>query len=474
MAILSRKRETSIRFHLLIRLVVVSIVLVGATALFGYWDVKYEANELFDAQLARSARVILSIVESQGSVSGFSSIQQYLDENGLAVMYINFEEPADSGEIIDGHVYETKLAFQIWDDEGNLLVKSYNAPLEPITSMEDGYHLISVDGYQWRTFSLPAEDGKYHCITAERLDVRNDLINKISKELYDMFILQVLALTVIIYITAYFGLRPLQLLANQINRRSSENLELLAGDDKYTEINTIKKSLNQLLVKLNKALEREKRFTSDAAHELRTPLAAIRLHAELAKSARNGRQKDESLDHVLQSVDRATHMVEQLLVLARLDPVSLEEEFTSTDLASLITDVTAMLMPMAMDKNIDIEFDADEDGIIMGNETALRLLVQNLIKNAIVYTQENGKVKLSLSDHEGGVQLVVQDNGPGIPDEELHKVTERFYRSQNHDAPGCGIGLSIVDRVVQLHHGRLEFTCPEAGTGLKVVVWLRK
>jgi signal transduction histidine kinase len=230
--------------------------------------------------------------------------------------------------------------------------------------------------------------------------------------------------------------------------------------------------LNQLLVKLNKALEREKRITSDAAHELRTPLAAIRLHTELAKSARNASQKDESLDHVLQSVDRATHMVEQLLALARLDPVSLEEEFARVDLANLVTDMTAMLMPLAMEKNIDIEFDAHENIKIMGNETALRLLVQNLLKNAIVYTQENGKVKLSLTKQGEGVEFIVEDNGPGIAEDELNRVTERFYRSQNHDAPGCGIGLSIVDRVVQLHHGRLELTHPETGTGLRVVVWL--
>ena len=121
----------TLRSKLLLRLIIASITLVGGTAWLGYEDVRYETRELFDAQLARSARLILSLAQAQNGDSGFSKIQEYLDENGLSVMYIDFEEETDEQQA-DGHIYETKLAFQIWDNEGNLVVKSYNAPIEPM------------------------------------------------------------------------------------------------------------------------------------------------------------------------------------------------------------------------------------------------------------------------------------------------------------------------------------------------------
>jgi two-component system sensor histidine kinase QseC len=470
---LFQNHKSSLQLHLLYRLILVSVALVGGSAMFAYIDVKYEANELFDAQLARSARVILSIVQSQDGISGFSNIQQYLDENGLAVMYINFEESiADTQE--ESHIYETKLAFQIWDREGNLVVKSYNAPLEPFTDITEGYNNVSIGSYEWRTFSLPGAHKNYRCITAERIDVREDLVTKISRDLLYMFIVLVPLLSLIIYITTYSGLRPLRLLAAQINRRSSENLELLSSDSKYEEIQTIQRSLNRLLTKLYDTLEREKRFTSDAAHELRTPLAAIRLHTELAKSAKNTNQKDESLEQVLASVDRATHMVEQLLALARLEPDNVKKEFSVINLSALIADETAQLLPLALEKNIEIEFDEHDIDTISGNETALRLLIRNLIKNAVVYTPEGGNVSISIRQDEAAVEFVVEDNGPGISEDELKRVTERFYRSENHDAPGCGIGLSIVERVVQVHGGQLRLACPVTGKGLKAIVRLSR
>ena len=463
----------SIRTRLLLHLLIISIILVGGTAWFAYRDVRNETQELFDAQLARSARLLLSLAQAQSLNSGFSRIQEYLDENGLSVMYIDFEaDTHDEQETESGHVYETKLAFQIWDSEGNLVIKSYNSPLEPMSSKNHGFNDTVIDKYDWRTFSLLSINKQYLCITAERIDVRNDLIFKISDDLFYMFIILVPALSILMYVSIYTGLRPLQRLTSQINRRSGDNLDLIARDNENTEIATIKNALNQLLQRLKETLAREKRITSDAAHELRTPLAAIRLHTELAKNAKNQQQQNESLDQVIAGVDRSTHLVEQLLNLARLEPELVEKDFTEVALDQLIVEECALLSPLAIDKNIDIACLESPPTIatINGNEASLRLLVSNLLSNAISYTPHDGKVAISLTRLEKDTILTVEDNGPGIPAEDRERVMERFYRAENHQTPGCGIGLSIVDRVVKIHHASLTLSQSDDGTGLMVSV----
>jgi len=473
---MSSLNKMSIRSHLLIRLIIASIILVGGTAWFGYKDVRNETRELFDAQLARSARLILSLAQEQHGDSGFSKIQEYLDENGLAVMYINFEEQSeDEQETEHGHIYETKLAFQIWDNEGNLVIKSYNSPLEPMSQDNKGFNDAVIGNYNWRTFSLLSKNKQYLCITAERVDVRNDMIFKISDDLFYMFIILVPALAFIMYSSIYIGLRPLQKLTYQINRRSGDNFDLIDTGDDYTEIATIKKALNQLLQRLKATLAREKRITSDAAHELRTPLAAIRLHTELARDAKNIEQQKESLYQVIQGVDRTTHLVEQLLSLARLEPEILSRDFTDVDFNELIIEESALLSPLAINKNIDISYSAasseQESEIIKGNEAALRLLIRNLLSNAISYTPAHGRVIIDLLKQNNKTVFIVEDNGPGISEQDRERVMERFYRVENHQSPGCGIGLSIVDRVVNMHQGKLVLQHADASHGLKVIVY---
>lgn len=463
---------TSIRTQLLFRLILVAIILVGGSAWFGYQHVRFEARELFDAQLARSARLILSLAQAQQVASGFSKMQEYLDESGLAVMYIDFGEKPENQHTEPDHIYETKLAFQIWDSEGNLVVKSYNAPIEPMAVKKTGFNTAVFDNFEWRTFSLISINEQYHCITAEKTEVRNDLIFKISNDLFYMFILLIPALTLILYLSIDQGLRPLQQLAAQINRRGSDNLELIANDTKFTEIVTIKNALNQLLRRLKQTLAREQRITSDAAHELRTPLAAIRLHTELAKNTEDLQEKNESLDHVIQAVDRTTHLVEQLLALARLEPELLVNDFTEVNLSTLIIEECALLSPLALDKKIEISFDDRQAEQIMGHRPSLQLLVRNILTNAISYTPTGGEIYIRLDRQNQMVTLTIQDNGPGIPEKDLRHVTERFYRAASQETPGCGIGLSIVDRVVQMHQGTLQLTQADSGQGLKVAVHL--
>ena len=169
---------------------------------------------------------------------------------------------------------------------------------------------------------------------------------------------------------------------------------------------------------------------------------------------------------------RTTHLVEQLLTLARLEPELLANDFADVDLSSVIKEECALLSPLAIKKNIDISFEETDVEAINGHEPSLRLLVRNLLMNAISYTPTGGRVSISLAKQKQKTVLVVEDSGPGILEEDRESVIERFYRVNNQQAPGCGIGLSIVDRVVQMHRGSLVFSRADSGQGLKVVIQL--
>jgi len=461
----------SIRYHLIIRLFVASVLLVGLAALLGYKDLQHESRELFDGQLARSARLILSMVQADVEQNNFSSIQQFLNQNQIASPLSELTQEQEFE-----HIYETKLGFQVWDHLGNLILKSSNVPIDPISELENGYSDRHFLQHDWRVFSLTSQDTRYRCIAAERIEVRNDLIGKISSDLLILFLLLIPVLLLTIWFAIRQGLSSLQHLAAQIQHLGVDKLDSLSQPHAPTEIITITGALNQLLLKLKNALAREKRITSDAAHELRTPLAAVKLHAELARTALNERERKESITQVLLGIDRTTHLVDQILALARLEPESFGQQLKPINLTRLVVDEVAMLAPLAYAKNTEISVNEDEELSILADDTSLRLLVRNLINNAINYTQAGGEIEVSVSLQQGEPCLIVMDNGPGIADAEKERVMERFYRIENHAVPGCGIGLSIVMRVVELLNARLKMEDSDQVTkrGLKVIIWFKK
>ena len=266
------------------------------------------------------------------------------------------------------------------------------------------------------------------------------------------------------------GLSTLQNLARQIDTRGADKLDSVSDDSTPTEIKTISNALNQLLSRLKKALAVEKRITSDAAHELRTPLSAVKIHAELAQSANNEKDRKNSIAQILLGIDRTTHLVDQILALARLEPASFGENLQALCLTRLVIDEVAMLVPLSHKKDIDISVSENEDLMIYAEDTSLRALVRNLLNNAVSYTQQGGTIEVFLSKIENKACLVIKDNGPGIPAAEREQVLQRFYRVENHHTPGCGIGLSIVIRVVELLNASFKMEESEPGRGLKVTV----
>jgi two-component system sensor histidine kinase QseC len=231
-------------------------------------------------------------------------------------------------------------------------------------------------------------------------------------------------------------------------------------------------SLNSLFDQLQVALELERQFTDDAAHELRTPLAALKTQAQVSLRATNEEERQQALRQVINSVDRATHLIEQMLTLARLDPAATTLVREKVNLHELTAEVVAQLVPIALKKNIEIEITGEEDAVVLVEPVSVSILIRNLVDNAIRYTPVEGIVELSItqqSTHQ--VILAVKDSGPGIAPELQGRVFDRFFRVTGNSSPGCGLGLSIVQRVADLNNLMVDLQNKENAPGLIASVY---
>jgi two-component system sensor histidine kinase QseC len=268
------------------------------------------------------------------------------------------------------------------------------------------------------------------------------------------------------------GLRPLDRAAQDVAQRSPTNLEPLTLQGAPVEIAGLIEHLNTLLARVRDALEREQRFTSDAAHELRTPLAGIRTHAQVALRTDDNRQRRRATEEVMVGVDRATHLVEQMLALARLERDAIEGDFQPVELGSLAAEVIATQEAEAAARHITIRLETETRTPVAGNPMALAMIIRNLVDNAIRYTPAGGAVAVRIRERDGALVLTVTDSGPGIPPEQREPLLARFRRGATGGAAGCGLGLSIVKRVVDLHRARLTLATPPGGRGLLAEVVL--
>jgi two-component system OmpR family sensor kinase len=235
------------------------------------------------------------------------------------------------------------------------------------------------------------------------------------------------------------------------------------------EVRPLVESLNALLQRLDASFDTQRRFAADAAHELRTPLTALTLQVQLAARAQSEGERAIALQRMEQGVKRATRLVQQLLTMARLDPESAQKPAVPTDLAILATAVVDELRPLAEQKSIVLEVDAPAPAWVLGQEDALRILLTNLIDNAICYTAPSGRVQVSVQPGDTRAQLIVQDNGPGIPHDERERVFDRFYRGRDAAAGGSGLGLAIVRQVADIHGGSVTLSAGNQASGLQAL-----
>jgi two-component system sensor histidine kinase QseC len=435
-----------------LRLILLLTVSLGVAWLVAAWFTHIESREeidrLFDAQLAQSAQVLLGTTRHE--------------------LHERIERGDD--EVSTSHEYEQKLAFQIWD-ENNLLLRSTAAPEEAMSRDAEGYSEALINGQQWRVLTRWDARHEFMIQVAEPLAGRESLAHHITFKMLLPTFVALPVLVMLIWFGVGAGLRPLQVLKREIKQRTANHLEPVAMTGVPEEVTPLVKALNDLFARLEEDFEGERRFTADAAHELRTPLAALKIQAQVALRSTDTDEQNVALENVLRGVDRATRLVEQLLTLARVDPETAAVGYKQVDLASLAAGVMRDLASQAHAKQIEISLEESNACKVFGDEVQLSLLLRNLLDNAIRYTPVGGRVTVSVINLDG-IRLEVRDTGPSIPVAEREQVLQRFYRISGSGEQGSGLGLSIVRRIAELHGASLELKDNETGQGLLVrVIW---
>lgn len=358
--------------------------------------------------------------------------------------------------------------FQIWDKNGKLTFHSDNSRAISLNNVPMGFSDIVIGDKEWRVYARTDTSNKMNIIVAEIYDTRNVLTDLITRNNGYILLVTFPLFAILIWVIVGLALRSLTRVTNEISNRASNYLEPVATHDLPIEIKPLVIELNHLFTRLKLAFDRNKRFAGDAAHELHTPLAALKTQAQVALKADNNADRSDALLKVTQCVDRSSHVIKQLLTLSRLNQEDTLNDWHELDLHKLVKEILTYIVPVAFEKSIDIELMPPPlITTVHGNETTLGILIRNVVDNAIRYTPPHGEIKVALLNQNNEVILRVTDTGTGIPLELRERVFERFYRILGTKAAGSGLGLAIVSQIAELHHARVSLHTPENGIGLQ-------
>lgn len=371
------------------------------------------------------------------------------------------------------HVIE-KLSFQVWINRGNAIVRSRGAPGVPLKpDFADGFANQAHDGEIWRVYSIGDAAGKMHVqVGARRSAQESELMRKVGWTLAGATALLALLGTAIWWVVCW-SLRPVVEIEAALREKKVFDLTPLPADNLPAEIKPLVVAFNALLAQLNQAMQGERRFIADAAHELRTPLAALQAHVQVALRAGTVQEKDAALTKLLAVVERSARLSEQLLDLAQLETGARAGNHKPIDLCGLIPVVIQDFETTAQQRRQVISVNT-EPCLIKGDVDELGILVRNLVDNALRYSRDEGRIAVTCGQLErDGIRhgfLKVADNGPGVPEHARQHIFDRFYRVPGNGSRGSGIGLSLVARIVEFHGARIEVGEGLEGRGLGVTI----
>jgi len=458
----------SIRTFLLINLLL-SVTLITSLAIIGNLFLAHkDIQTQLDAQLIRTAFRMQAFFSDYKTGKSLSTIQLSLNSRIKPDEVLKDTDAPLSDAAIEA---QNTLEFQIWDREGKLILHSYKAPEIPLSSGKTGLSTLWLDGHSWRVNTVYDRKNNLTYMVAERSNYRQQLENQLTQDSIFIMLVTYPFLGFLIWVIVGRGLDTLKRVAREVRHRAPSNLKPVDIESVPSEIEPLVTELNSLFVRLQEAFHREKRFTADAAHELKTPLAALSTQTQVALRADTTEDRNQALLKVLAGVNRSTHVVQQLLTLSRMVPEAMIAEPTLVSIKRQASDVAALIAPEAIAKNIELELIAPETKTLMlGNATSINILIRNLVDNAIRYTQEGGTVTIDIHENKDNVELHVIDDGPGIPEELRERVFERFFRMIGNQTTGSGLGLGIVQQIARLHNAEINLKTPKDGVGLEVEV----
>jgi len=426
----------TIRRQLLLWLLGGMLVCTLAAGFAMYLKVREETSELFDYQLREIATSL---------PPNFSAAQR---------------EPGEQDP-------EQDVVVQVWDSAGARVYASHPGLALPRLRQE-GFRTVREGGTEWRVFGETRRDRFVQ--VAQDVGARDELVFGVAARSLAPFLALIPVLAVLIGIVVGRSLAPLQRVARAVERRSAAALQPLTTDGIPPELLPMVEALNDLLARLGHALEAQRAFVADAAHELRTPLTALQLQLQLAERAEPGPAQAAAFARLHQRLDRAAHLVAQLLALARQEPPLDERAREDIDLAQLAREVVADYDALAESRGIDLGAEVGSAATVRGQRDGLRVMLGNLVDNALRYTPAGGRVDVTVSTEGGRPLLRVADSGPGIPAAERERVFDRFHRGGDADTPGTGLGLAIVKRVAERHGATVHLADGPGGRGLEAQV----
>jgi len=450
-------KPASLQARVLLGVIGVVLLLWGAAAWRMAVESRHEIDEIFDGHLAQAAALLV--------------VQ--------AVRDLDDGEERDDDDRVEApqlHRYAPKVAFQVWH-EGRLAMRSSNAPAQPMWAGGRlgglGLATVDVDGQAWRVFAARGAEADVQVFVGEQMASRTDIQQALMRSTLWPMALALPLLALAAWWAVRRGLLPLQRLGQQIAVRPPQALEPVAMDEVPVEMAPLLEALNGLFTRIGSMVQAERRFTADAAHELRTPIAAIRTQAQVAMAEGDEALRAHALQQLLTGCDRATRLVEQLLMLSRLEARAATAELPEAaviDLAALTRRVVAEAAPAALDKGQTLSLQADEACPARADEMLAAVLVRNLVDNAVRYSPPGAQIVVGVSAAGGGAHLNVEDSGPGLADADLERLGERFFRVLGTGQSGSGLGWSIVRRVAAVQGARVTLQRSAALSGLQVRV----
>lgn len=458
-------RAISLRTRLLALIVLVLAAVLLPLGILSAMRTLEEVDELSDGRLAQAARTLEVLV---GRI-GVEQLRNQRATPALVPSYSNHPQELT----IQGRTFESEVGFQVFDRDGSLLLATENLSGVPRTHAPDGrFEDVSSGRYQWRIFTLIMENKGITIRAGERYDSRHEITHALWIEHGLPTLLGLPLLAVLVGWAIHRGLRPLGALAEALARREPGSREPIHLPDAPTELKPVLVALNDQIGRLESALERERRFSADVAHELRTPLASTMINLESAMVSARPDEAQLALEAARECLVSLARRTEQLLALARLEVGAASGPRGRVDLVELALDVIEELATVIGAGGVELELvELPEHVWLEGYAVALAALLRNLLENAFRHVPRGGHVGLSIRGDDAGFAVIeVVDDGPGIPAERRAGMFTRFQRGLDTQGEGYGLGLSIVQRAAELHGATIELLDRDEGTGLRVVV----
>jgi two-component system sensor histidine kinase QseC len=442
---------SSLRLRLFAILVLATGALWVSAIVWIDMGTRREVEHVLDTRLQEAARMVDSLVAP---------------ENGARAAVAAADPLLGGPPQQEG--YTRQLSCQIWSLDGRLMASSDSAPAGPLGGA-GGFSDRTVDGERWRVFTVEDAAKGVRVVVGDRLGLRERLVRDLIKGLLAPAALIVPLLAGLIWASLGSGLRPLRAMAREVEERGADDMRPIEPGHVPREIRPLATALNALLRRLEAARQHERAVTAFAAHELRTPLAGLKTQAQVALASTDGAARARALRQILAGVDRSTRLIRQLLAMSRLDAMVDESRCDLVNLGDMLSAVVDLTADAArgVETRVDpalrtLSCHADRDG--------LALALRNLHENAVQHMPSGGTVRWSGRRDGNRVLLAVEDEGPGIPDDELGCVRDRFFRGRHRSPTGTGLGLPIVDLALRRCGGRLVLANRWERSGLRAEI----